>query len=149
MTARAQAAEVLNFEGRCRNMYAYLNQGKVWAPKDRPNLPVTDMDPSWRRNAARWMERRAARFGTLYTFGEIFELANPSGFVEVVGIEDGEPVLGPSLSRLDLMSDGVQEDMLLWQDEREANPLAWIRTTALYRALVADLPAGVKLGEVA
>jgi hypothetical protein len=75
------------------------------------------MDPDWRRNAAQWMEKRAALFELRYTLGEI--------------------------SQLDLMSDNVQDAMDAWQDERQANPVAWIRTTELYRALIADLPMAV------
>ena len=43
------------------------------------------------------------------------------------------------LSALDLMSDLVAGDMDRWRDERAADPIAWIRTTKLYRALVADV----------
>lgn len=98
------------------NAYRYLSQGQIWVPKDRPNLPIIDMDPAWRRNAARWLERRAKHFDLLYSLGEAL-LA----------------------SRLDL-SDLAMDDLLIDQERREQDPVAWIRTTPLYQALLADLP---------
>jgi len=120
--------------------YAYFNQRKTWCPKDKPPLDVIYMDPAWRANAARWLERRAAYFEMRYTFGELYAMSTPLvreviGEINGVAVEGG----GSMLSALDLMSDLVAGDMDRWRDERAADPIAWIRTTKLYRALVADV----------
>ena len=116
-----------DFMEQCRITYAYLRQGKTWFPKDRPPLDVADMDLRWRRNAARWLEKRAAIFEIRYTLGEVAWLATPT-------LREVER--GPMLAQLDLMSDNVADAMDQWQAEREADPVAWIRSTVLYQALV-------------
>jgi hypothetical protein len=75
----------------------YLDQGVQWKPNGRPMAAVTDMDPEWRFNASRWLERNAAKIAPKCTLDR--------------GAE-----------------------------RQAADPVEWIRTTALYRALVADLP---------
>ena len=137
------SADVQDFEQQCRIVYAYLNQGKTWVPKDRSPLDVADMDSSWRRNAARWMERRAAWYAAQYTMGEFYALGTPSLRTVVAEIDGVAIERGPLVSELDLMSDHVHDAMDAWQAERDADPVVWIRTTDLYRALVADLPAVV------
>jgi hypothetical protein len=123
-------------------VYAYLSQGEMWKPKDRPALPVSEMDESWRRNAARWMERRAGYFEFLYSTGEAAALGAPV-YVDVVGEKDGRAYVGgAALSELDLMSDAAMDDYDRWVDERSGDPVAWVRTTPLYRALVDGLAGG-------
>lgn len=41
------------------NVPDYLDQGEVWIPKDGRPIAIEDMTPEWRRNAARWLIRRA------------------------------------------------------------------------------------------
>lgn len=123
-------------EEQCLLTYRYLNQGEWWKPKEREPIRVIDMDDRWRGNAARWMIRRAAYFGQLYTFGEVFSLALPIGR-EVINHVDGRDVLGRTLTGHDLMPESAADDMAAWQEERSADPVAWIRTTTLYRALLA------------
>jgi hypothetical protein len=123
--------------------YAYLSQADAWKPKGRPAVAVATMDPDWRRNAARWMERRAGYFAMLYGFGEMYVLGSRT-MRTVIGEVNGEAVEGgPLFSHLDMMSDHVRDALDEEQARRDADPVAWIRTTALYRALVADLPSGV------
>jgi hypothetical protein len=73
----------------------YLDQGEQWKPNGKPMVQVADMDPEWRFNASRWLERNAEKI----------------------------------VSDLDRASEA-----------RLGEPHTWIRTSALYRALVADLP---------
>jgi hypothetical protein len=75
----------------------YLDQGEQWKPNGKPMVQVADMDPEWRFNASRWLERNAEKI----------------------------------VSDLDRASEA-----------RLGEPHTWIRTSALYRALVADLPSG-------
>lgn len=117
--------------------YRYLNQGEWWKPKERDPIRVVDMGDRWRGNAVRWMERRASYFETLYTFGEVFSLKFPVGH-EVLGVDEyGHDVLGRTLTGHDLMSESAADDMAAWQEERSADPVAWIRTTTLHKALLA------------
>ena len=94
-------------EAKGLGYYAYLNQGTTWLPRDRPALPIVDMDPAWRRNAARWMLRRARIFEMYYSLGELEHLGAPA-YREVVGEQADGQVLyrrGPALSAIDLMSE--------------------------------------------
>jgi hypothetical protein len=75
----------------------YLDQGEQWKPNGKPMVQVADMDPEWRFNASRWLERNAVKIAPKCTLNR--------------GAE-----------------------------RQAADPVEWIRTTALYRALVADLP---------
>jgi hypothetical protein len=123
-----------------RGWYAYLNQGEVWFPNKRPRVRIADMDAAWRLNCTRFLERRAASIERRYTFGEISALSEPK-YRNVVGERDGEVVLtGPALSESDLMSDSVADMFDQGRDDRMADPIAWLRATALYRSLAAGLP---------
>ncbi len=129
-------------QGKAVAYYRYLSQGEQWKPRDRPWLPIADMDASWRGNAARWMERRAAAFEFYYSVGEMFALSVPT-MREVVGEIDGEVVTaGPPFSHLDLMGEHATDAFEAERGQRSDDPVAWIRTTPLYRALVAGLPGG-------
>lgn len=119
---------------------AYLDQGKWWIPKDGEKVRICDMDPEWRYNASRFLERRAAALELRYSIGELTGLRAPV-LREVVGEVDGEPVEGgPWLSHLDLMGEHAQDAFGDELERRSADPVAWVRTTALYRALVDGLP---------
>lgn len=104
-----------------RHMSAYtmFNQGELWLPKDRPAVHIDDMGLEWRFNSARLLERGATTSVVRYGWSELFSLSGLS--------ED---------NAMDLAN-----DMDHWQAQRERDPLAWVRTTKLYRALIADLPA--------
>jgi hypothetical protein len=73
----------------------YLDQGEQWKPNGKPMVAIADMDPEWRFNASRWLERNAEK---------------------------------------------IVSDMDWASEVQPSEPHTWIRTTALYRALVADLP---------
>lgn len=105
-------------QARSRNLgyYRYLNQGETWLPKDKPSIPIADMDPAWRANAAAWLERRAETFALYYMLGEI-ELA-ATGQISEAAMECWAEAL----------------------EERDRDLAAWMRSTPLYRALAAGLP---------
>lgn len=133
-----------DFDRRCAFTYAYFRQDKLWLPNGKPPVQITDMDAEWRYNASRWLERRARHFEAYFSMGEIFRYAAPL-MREVIGEDNGEPIeRGPLLSEFDLMGDSASDAFEEWQDARRNDPLMWLRTTALYRALVADLPAKPK-----
>ena len=119
------------------HIFRYLEQGEVWLPKDRVPVAIPEMGEAWRQNAARWLERKAAWFEWHYSFGEISVLSNPT-FREVVGCVDGVPATsGRTFSFLDLMGDDTADAFNEWSDERMRDPASWIKSTPLYRALVA------------
>lgn len=103
----------------------YLDQDRVWKPDGRPMVAIADMDPEWRYNASRWLERRAARIASAYSSSVDLRLS----------VEISSPI-GPS----DTVADQLQADAWHEAHERQRDPVGWIRTTPLYRALVADLP---------
>lgn len=103
------------FQRQCEFVYAYLNQTEWWLPKPpRRPIHVADMDPQWRHNAARWLERRAVAWELEYSLGEIYALG----------------------SSFEFMGDSVRDGFEEAQDQRRLDPLAWIRTTTLHRALL-------------
>src|SRR5207237_8806665 len=121
--------------------YNYLNQGEWWVPKmPRQPIRVADMDPEWRHNAARFLMRRAATLAFLYGGGEIAAMTRPA-WRNVVGEDHGNPVLGGrAFSELDMMSDAAMDAFDEHADRMVRDPEGWLRTTQLYRALIADLP---------
>jgi hypothetical protein len=144
MATETEPRQLSDSDKRYVATYHYLNQGKVWLPNGRPAVAIADMGREWRYNASRWMERRVEYFALAYSAGEILFLAMPM-YTEVLawGLDIGD-VLGRRLSPLDLMSEAAQDDMDRWADLRYANPATWLKTTTLYQALVADLPASRK-----
>lgn len=134
MSAPTKPEALDEFEQQCRFTVWYVDQGEWWYPRPpRRRLLVADMDARWRRNSARWFERRAPQVALRYTMGEIYQLMRPT-MREAIGPKGEER--GRLLSHWDLMSETIQDDLDRWQTEREADPVGWLRTTALYRALV-------------
>lgn len=98
------------------DLRAYLDQGEVWITAGRPGEPgptlkINDMDIEHRRKAARWLLKRCQVLIT------IVECQVNEGI-----LADGEDSLRDVLS-------------LVAQD-----PFHWIRNTALFQALVKDVP---------
>lgn len=124
---------------KARAYYAYFNQGEMWKPDKRPFVRVADMDEVWRFNTTRWLERNAHTFATRYGVGEVSSLSEPL-YQNVVDARGNAAFVGPMLSEFDVMSDRFQEDVAQWDEDRIADPVAWIRTTTLYRALAEGLP---------
>lgn len=98
-----------------RTWAAYVKQGETWVPKDRDPIKISDMDPRWRANAARWLLRQAGVVEFYYTAVELSRL------------------------RAD-MSDHVADALTQETDRRADDPQAWLKTMPLYQALVKDLP---------
>src|SRR5439155_14448330 len=103
----------------------YLDQGEKWKPNGKPMVAIADMDPEWRYNASRWLERNAKVIAAKYTSDEqlwfLVACASP---------------LGPNENS----AEAIERDIEDRAEARNADPHAWIRTTALHRALVVDLP---------
>lgn len=114
-----EAARVLASPAR---WYRYFTQDEHWVPNGKPPVKIADMDASWRLNASRYLERNAARYAELFAQG--------------CSAED----FAFSMTHPDA------PDSLLDERWREAltakrDPVAWIKTTKLYRALAAGLPS--------
>ncbi|PZG12455.1 hypothetical protein C1I95_25750 [Micromonospora craterilacus] len=110
---------------RGMSWFEYLNQDRQWQPNGRPLVEIADMDPAWRYNASRWLEKRAAKIGARYM------LAAHLWLTAVIASP-----LGPSESSADSLERDIEQQCF----EIATNPVTWIRVTALYRALVAGLP---------
>lgn len=95
-----------------------LHQGDVWQPKDRPLVRIADMDAEWRYNTAQWLERYAERLALSEQWSMAMLAAGPLG-------PSGDAACDAFDSAIDAM--GV-------------DPLGWLRSTPLYRALVKGLP---------
>ena len=116
---------------QARFVFWYLNQGEVWFPKGKPKVSIADMDLSWRRNAANWLVRRGRYFAFMYGTGEfshVFSRTAEDIYGQMTNI-------GPTPGTM--ASDAVERELGRRGEEREHAPAAWIRTTALFRALVA------------
>lgn len=105
--------------------FDYLNQGQKWQPNGKPMVAIADMDPEWRFNAARFLERRAKHIGGLYSLGQHIWFATVCA-----------SPLGPSESS----ADGITREIRHEDAEIGRDPVAWIRTTKLHKALTAGLP---------
>lgn len=104
------------FHGEARAWTRYLGQGTTWIPASGQPVAIRDMDPSWRLNAARWLLRRAGVLALRENYA-------------ILRMLDGAQV-----------PDDVDASAFEEFDRRMGDPAAWLRTTPLYRALVADLP---------
>ena len=128
----------INPKDRVKFVHAYLSQGEVWFPNNKPRVRIQDMDLDWRRNAANWLVRRAASLEFSYTVGEMAWLSSGCGgtWREVLGHDENlNAVLGDPVSMMpsgDMACDAFDHE----QESRSADPAAWIQTTALYLALV-------------
>lgn len=105
----------------------YFDQGERWKPSGKPLVAIADMDPAWRHNSARFLERRAAEFAIRYGRAEAMWWA-----------AECASQIGPS----EASRDGIEREMAERADARAEDPVGWIRTTALHKALVAGLPDG-------
>lgn len=110
-----------------RQYFAYFNQGKWWVPNGKPPVLVTDMDAAWRHNAAAFLVRRAGAYLFQYDLGEL----------HTVWAEPSAPSNGSAA--FDSLERACDEG----QEQRNADPEAWIKTTSLYQALVKDLHDGI------
>jgi hypothetical protein len=90
-----------------------FRQSEWWKPKDTGWIRIADMEPSHRANTARYLLRRAAAY------------ADAIGFAELSWFQSAPEELVDSW----LAEDGRRMD----------DPAGWIRSTPLYRALVAGL----------
>lgn len=95
-----------------------LGQGVWWYPNRRPAVRIAEMDKPWRFNTARFIERRA----DVLADEEHWRMAR---------IAAGP--LGPSG---DMAQDGFRREM----DGVLDDPLGWLRSTPLMRALRDGLP---------
>ena len=96
---------------------AGVMQGTWWQPKEGPPILIRDMDPSYRANCLKFMERRAHRVAEVFT-----SLA----LITAVADEASDHVM----------------DALYGDAERIMDaPLTWMKDTPLYRAMAKDLPA--------
>lgn len=118
-----RAARVLAAPAR---WYRYFNQTEHWVPNGKPPVQIVDMEPAWRLNCVRYLERNAARYAALYADGcsaeeMVFGLTNPD------------------------VSDWVGDSITghLWEEGSRAkrDPVGWIKATKLYLALAAGLPS--------
>lgn len=131
-----------------RDLYSLLEQGEVWVPRDKPAVRISDMDPAWRYNTARFLTRNARAYVPSYELGEHLSIWGAQAR-EVLGEVDGEPRYG-QMVRLAPSPGSMAESVLERELDdasrvRSEDPEAWIETTPLYRALVDGLPdnAGV------
>lgn len=111
-------------ETKCKRSspYWYLNQGVYWLNRDGDQAPIAGMDPTYRYNCLKLLERRARGLGEVYSWG--FHLS-------------GSGPLGPSG---DAACDAFEQAGDELNRHIERDPVAWIRTTPLWQALNRGLP---------
>lgn len=126
---------------QCLAWFKYLSQGETWVPNGKPPLPISEMDATWRYNAANWLLRRASHLAAMYGYGLLYAF-DESPEREVIGERDGEPVLGDWGPAREIPAE-VLDELLRQDTERANNPETWLKTTPLYQVLVKELPDGV------
>jgi hypothetical protein len=126
--------------------YRYLSQDQMWVPKGRPPLLITEMDVAWRYNAANWLLKRAARVSRLYAQGQIAFIFGTLAPEVIADGSDG-PVYGrmvPCFAPRGEMAELALDQAMDEEDRaRDEDPQAWMKTTPLYQALVAGIPADI------
>lgn len=122
-----------------RALYSLFQQGEVWVPRDKPAVQITDMDPAWRYNAARFLTRNAPAYVLPYELGEH----------QSIWHAEGRDVTGQmvSLAPSEAAAAGVERELAAASASRAQDPEAWIKSTPLYQALVDGLPKNA--GELA
>lgn len=113
-----QAARTLAAPAR---YYRYFNQGEHWVPNGKPPVLIAEMDLAWRYNCTRFLERNAARYAALFAEG-----CSAEEYV-IAMLYPGAP---------EEIADQIQREAA-WA---KRDPLAWVRSTKLYRALATELP---------
>jgi hypothetical protein len=112
----------------CWGWGGYLDQGSVWqSTVGRLPVPIAVMAPQARFSAARWLERHAAQVVEICARSELTRFAE-------TGYPKHYPV-GCDKHPSDVVADLERE-----HEARATDPVAWMRTTELSRALLADLP---------
>ncbi|MEU8040944.1 hypothetical protein [Streptosporangium sp. NPDC049078] len=123
--------------------FKYLDQGETWVPNGKPALPITDMDITWRHNASQWLLRQAKPLAWRYGMGELAFIYGTTA-PTLIPDETGHPVPGPDVAVFAPMGEMAQEalerELDDAQEERDADPEAWLKSTPLYLALVDGLP---------
>jgi hypothetical protein len=99
--------------------YRYLSQDAIWRDADGAAHRISDMTELYRRNCARWLERRAERLAAEYTIGEHLLAANT--------------VFGEAAQ--EALDDALETGARV----RNMYPLSWMQVTPLYKALMAGL----------
>lgn len=106
-----------------RGWYRYFNQDLYWKPNGRDPVDIVDMEPEWRHNCRRFLERNAVVYARNYADGceaEVFFA------LEFLGGE--------------MAQDMVERELGAEALRAKADPVAWIKTTKLYVALGQRLP---------
>lgn len=116
------------------DVYLYMNQGKWWFPNGKPRVLVSEMDESWRGNAARWLVRQAKSLSFRYDIAQIqYIYGREVEALTAAGTPSGQFVsLGP---RGDMACDAMERDLDREQEYRANDPERWVRSTPLYLAL--------------
>ena len=120
-----------------RFWFAYLQQDEFLLPRVRVPVRLADMDLDWCGNALRWLERRAASVEMYYTHQELKGLAEPvlvaigesGGRVIEVRVPDSNMLPTPG----SMAADAYDAEL----DQRVADPVVWLRSTPLCKALAA------------
>ncbi|MFB4306906.1 hypothetical protein [Actinomadura sp. GTD37] len=115
-----------------RALFTLFQQGEIWLPNGKPPIQITDMDPAWRFNTARFLTRNARHYVLTYELGEHRAIWHAKAR-EVTG-----QML--SLAPSEAAAAGVERELEAASASRAEDPEAWIKSTPLYQALMKDLP---------
>lgn len=106
-----------------RSWYRYFNQGSYWKPNGRDPVNIVDMESEWRYNCRRFLERNAIVYARNYADGC-----------------EAETILALETLSGEMAQDAVERELDAEARRAVADPVAWIKTTALYIALGQSLP---------
>lgn len=116
-----------------RRWYQYFNQGVYWKPNGRPPVDIVEMEAEWRHNCRRFLERSALLYARNYADGC-----------------EAEAMLALDWLGGEMARESVERVLDDEAHRAQADPVAWIKTTVLYKALGQQLPTkGKKLRQLA
>lgn len=112
------------FLKECRDVYALLEQDQVWVDIKHNVHQIAEMSIRYKTNVVAFLERRAPGLCEKYAYGEIqrYWTNGPNG---------------------QMAQDALEEELDRADDERRADPVAWLRSTKLMQRLAADIATGI------
>jgi hypothetical protein len=124
--------------------YKYLDQGECWIDAQKVQHSIESMTDRYRRNAVDHLLRISPGAVELYNYGEIIWIFEPVKVKIVIGTVGGEPVTRTETIAIrapcgDAACDAVDEILDVEQARRRKDPVEWMKTTPLYRALMHGL----------
>lgn len=127
------------------DIYLLLEQADIWIDRQGRRHDVAEMTTRYKRNVIQFLERHAKNLALAHSVGQINAIFAPIGR-EVTGVdENGQDVLGGLVHggpRGEAAQDALDAAINAEDVLKDADPVAWIRSTPLVSRMLDDIAAG-------